>query len=217
METDSQWADGARQFQRIFGEGWAQVLKGLQPPAAAAAAGASSTAAAALPSAPVRFAPDKLAALQAKYLEEAKALWSEGLQTPPAVADRRFTSEAWSKSPMARFSAAAAGGFQHHGVADAVGLGQGHVDVGEVGFAAFDEGHTAALGHFLGGYFVAERLHHLGARAHENDVFFAAAAGQGGVFAEEAVAGVDGIGAVCLGLGSFRKHQKIQRIRPAAR
>ncbi|KQR55520.1 class I poly(R)-hydroxyalkanoic acid synthase [Acidovorax sp. Leaf160] len=108
METDSQWADGARQFQRIFGEGWAQVLKGLQPPAAAAAAaGASSTAAAALPSAPVRFAPDKLAALQAKYLEEAKALWSEGLQTPPAVADRRFTSEAWSKSPMARFSAAA--------------------------------------------------------------------------------------------------------------
>nr|GFD02351.1 hypothetical protein F511_25201 [Tanacetum cinerariifolium] len=54
-------------------------------------------------------------------------------------------------------------------------------------------------GHFFGGHFVAERLHHLGARAHENDVFLAAAAGQGSIFAQEAVAGVDGVGAVFLG------------------
>ncbi|GAA6119365.1 class I poly(R)-hydroxyalkanoic acid synthase [Acidovorax sp. FG27] len=102
METNSQWVEGARQFQRMFGEGWAQMLNGLQP----GAAGPSPAAATAVPPAPVRFAPDKLAALQQQYLEEAKALWSEGLQNPPAVADRRFTSEAWSKSPMARFAAA---------------------------------------------------------------------------------------------------------------
>jgi len=102
METNSQWVEGARQFQRIFGEGWAQVLNGLP----AGAAGPSPAAAKAVPPAPVRFAPDKLAALQQQYLEEAKALWSEGLHNPPAVADRRFTSEAWSKSPMARFAAA---------------------------------------------------------------------------------------------------------------
>ncbi len=103
MDSDAQWAEGARQFQRIFGDSWAQAMKAMQP----MDLGAFSTAT--QPHAPVRFAPDKLAALQQQYLEEARALWSSGLQHPPAppAADRRFTGEAWTQSPLSSFSAAA--------------------------------------------------------------------------------------------------------------
>ncbi len=103
MDSDAQWAEGARQFQRIFGDSWAQAMKAMQP----MDLGAFSTAT--QPHAPVRFAPDKLAALQQQYLEEARALWGSGLQHPPAppAADRRFTGEAWTQSPLSSFSAAA--------------------------------------------------------------------------------------------------------------
>ncbi len=101
MDSDAQWAEGARQFQRLFGDGWAQALKSMQP----VDLGALSTAT--QPHAPVSFAPDKLAALQQQYLEEARALWSAGLQKPAPVADRRFASEAWAQNPLSSFSAAA--------------------------------------------------------------------------------------------------------------
>ncbi|WP_311220741.1 MULTISPECIES: class I poly(R)-hydroxyalkanoic acid synthase [unclassified Acidovorax] len=100
MDSDAQWTEGARQFQRMFGDGWAQALKGFQP------ADGGAFAATTQPQAPIKFAADKLAALQKQYLEEAKALWSDGLKAPPAVADRRFTSEAWTTNPLSSFSAA---------------------------------------------------------------------------------------------------------------
>ena len=64
--------------------------------------------------------------------------------------------------------AAAAGRFQHHGVADAVGLGFGGFEVDQVGFAALDWGHLALLGHFLGAHLIAEGFHHLGPGTDEN-------------------------------------------------
>jgi poly[(R)-3-hydroxyalkanoate] polymerase subunit PhaC len=101
MDSDAQWAEGARQFQRLFGDSWAQALKSMQP----VDLGALSTAT--QPHAPVRFVPEKLAALQQQYIEEARALWSAGLHKPAPVADRRFASEAWVQNPLSSFSAAA--------------------------------------------------------------------------------------------------------------
>ncbi len=101
MDSDAQWAEGARQFQRLFGDSWAQALKSMQP----VDLGALSTAT--QPHAPVRFVPEKLAALQRQYIEEARALWSAGLHKPAPVADRRFASEAWVQNPLSSFSAAA--------------------------------------------------------------------------------------------------------------
>lgn len=101
MDSDARWADGARQFQQVFGESWAQALQSLKP------ADLGALSAATQPHAPVQFDPDKLAALQKQYVEESRALWSQGLQAPAAVADRRFAGEGWAQNPLATFSAAA--------------------------------------------------------------------------------------------------------------
>lgn len=96
-ESDTPWAEGARQFQQILGQSWSQALQafekldlGAQPPAA-----------------PLNFAPDKLQHLQQQYLKEAGALWARGPQGAPEVKDRRFCDQAWAGNPLAAFSAAA--------------------------------------------------------------------------------------------------------------
>ena len=98
MTTDSQWAESAQQFQKIFGEGWAQTLQSLQK----LDAGAQVPAAAA-----IKFAPERLQELQQQYLKEAQELWSQGLQGKAEVKDRRFAGEGWASNPVAAFSAAA--------------------------------------------------------------------------------------------------------------
>ncbi len=101
MDSDARWAEGARQFQQIFGDSWAKALQSLQPVDLGALSAATQ------PHAPVQFDPEQLAALQKQYVEEMRALWAEGLQNPPAVSDRRFSGEGWTQNPMAAFSAAA--------------------------------------------------------------------------------------------------------------
>jgi len=101
MDSDARWAEGARQFQQMFGDSWAKALQSLPPVDMGALSAATQ------PHAPVQFDAEKLAALQKQYLEESRALWSQGLQAPPAVNDRRFTGEGWSQNPLATFSAAA--------------------------------------------------------------------------------------------------------------
>ncbi len=93
----------------------------------------------------------------------------------------------------------AAGGLQHHGVADALGLTTGGFKVVQLGLAALNLGHLALLGHFLGPDLIAERFHHVRIGTHEDDAFLAAAARERSILAQEAVAGVDGVGAVFLG------------------
>ena len=100
MDSDARWAEGARQFQQMFGDSWAQALKALAPQDLGALSAATQA------HAPVQFDPDKLAALQTQYMQEAQALWSHGLQAPAPVTDRRFAGEGWSQNPLATFSAA---------------------------------------------------------------------------------------------------------------
>jgi polyhydroxyalkanoate synthase len=59
---------------------------------------------------PIRFDPAKLQALQQRYIEEASALWNQGLQASAdasITSDRRFSAEAWNVNPVSKFSAGA--------------------------------------------------------------------------------------------------------------
>ncbi|OJX29083.1 MAG: class I poly(R)-hydroxyalkanoic acid synthase [Burkholderiales bacterium 68-12] len=100
MDQDSLWAQGAQQWQKMWGEGWAQALQTLQaaPPGPVPAQ---------VPE--IRFAPDKLQALHQEYLQEAARLWQQGLRGAPqaAAADKRFTGEGWTCNPVAAYTAAA--------------------------------------------------------------------------------------------------------------
>ena len=98
MNSEALWAQGAQQFQQIFGDSWPKALQSFQnrdlggPPGKVPA---------------VQLSPAKLQALQEQYLKEAQALWSQCLQGTPEVKDRRFSGDGWASNPVAAFSAAA--------------------------------------------------------------------------------------------------------------
>lgn len=91
------WGVGA-QPPAWLGQGWTQALQAfeqLKLPAPVSGA------------APLRFAPEKLQALQQQYLEEARALWAQSLQgSIPSLQDRRFSGAGWAENPMAAYTAA---------------------------------------------------------------------------------------------------------------
>ncbi|OGX89961.1 hypothetical protein BEN49_08000 [Hymenobacter coccineus] len=73
------------------------------------------------------------------------------------------------------------------------GLGGGHVGNGLLGAR---HQRNVKIGHrSLGGQLAAHQLHGLGRGPHENEARRAHGAGKAGVFAQEAVAGVDGVDA----------------------
>jgi polyhydroxyalkanoate synthase len=98
MHSDPGWAASAQQFQQQLTDNWTkamQALGGIDLPAPASGAPASA----------IQFSPEKLAALQQVYLQEAAQLWNHGL-AGAAAGDKRFSSEEWGKNPVAAFSAA---------------------------------------------------------------------------------------------------------------
>ncbi len=98
MDFESGWAEGARQWQNMVTEGWNRMLAAWQP----ASPGAAPTG---QPPGALQFDADKLARLQQQYLEDARALWTQG---PGGVGgDRRFAGENWSSNPVAAYAAAA--------------------------------------------------------------------------------------------------------------
>ena len=98
MNSEALWAQGAQQFQQIFGDSWTKALQSFQ----------SVDVAGGMPgAAPLQFSSTKLQALQQQYLHDAKELWAQGLQAAPEIKDRRFTGEGWAANPVATFSAAA--------------------------------------------------------------------------------------------------------------
>lgn len=102
MTNQPDWAENARQFQQMMTEGWSAMLHTMQQPAAAGAAAAPLQ-----PPAPVRLVPEKLAALQQQYLQDARDLWSQGMQPGAGIAaDKRFAGEGWAQNPLSAFSAA---------------------------------------------------------------------------------------------------------------
>ncbi|HWI82071.1 class I poly(R)-hydroxyalkanoic acid synthase [Ramlibacter sp.] len=98
MNSEADWSAAARQFQQDLGEQWSKTMQSfgaLVPPRAAAAAAPG-----------LRFAPDKLQALQEAYLKEAAELWNQGLAAAPAARDKRFAADAWRANPVAAYCAA---------------------------------------------------------------------------------------------------------------
>src|SRR4051812_17404346 len=92
MHSERDWAAQAKQFQQDLGQQWSQALQNFQQGSPAVA--------------PLRFAPDKLLELQQAYVREAAELWNQGLGGRPAGGDKRFANDAWSRNPVAAFSAA---------------------------------------------------------------------------------------------------------------
>lgn len=92
MNSELDWASQAKQFQDHVGKQWSQALAQFGP-------GAKG-----LPT--VRFAPDKLVELQQAYVREATELWNKGLGGGSTNGDKRFAGDAWSRNPVAAFSAA---------------------------------------------------------------------------------------------------------------
>ena len=97
MSSDSGWAESAQQFQQVFGDSWSRALESFQ--------GIGTSADTTKPQ--VKFSPEKIKALQQQYMEQARELWSQGMQGPPKVeGDKRFSGESWAQNPVSAFSAA---------------------------------------------------------------------------------------------------------------
>ena len=97
-------AQAAEQFQQAFTQHFAKALesfKGLDLPAAGAGFSAG-----AVPAPEMRFAPERLEALQKTYTEEALQLFSQGLTHAPALPDKRFAAPAWGDNPVSSYLAA---------------------------------------------------------------------------------------------------------------
>jgi polyhydroxyalkanoate synthase subunit PhaC len=52
-----------------------------------------------------QFDPAILQDLQKAYVEQAQALWAQGMTARPVLGDRRFAAEAWAQNPAASFAA----------------------------------------------------------------------------------------------------------------
>lgn len=103
-----QWSAGlqnmtAQPLGGGLGDGWARMLEQVQN-LDVSALGQQAGTAEALPR--IQFAPDKLLQIQQDYMREATEIWNQSLQSSLSLGDRRFSSEAWGKSPLAAFTAA---------------------------------------------------------------------------------------------------------------
>ena len=98
-------AQAAEQFQQAFTHSFSKALesfKGLDVGGAGAGFPALPEA---LPE--VRFAPERLEALQKSYTDEALKLFTQGMTQAPTLSDRRFAAPAWHDNPVAAYAAAA--------------------------------------------------------------------------------------------------------------
>ena len=84
-------------------ENWRKAVQSFQGMDLGAVGGAMPGAGAKQPD--IRFAPDKLQALQQQYLQDAVGMFSHGFSAP-STADKRFSGDAWGSNPVAAYSAA---------------------------------------------------------------------------------------------------------------
>ncbi len=126
MDFQSIWADMAKQWSHVptgapDGKPFSGPFGAFSDPASLAKMFASMPAMPAgfgqmppmpamppLPTLPgmpdLSWDPAELQAIQQTYLQEAQALWAQGLQAH-SVPDRRFGNDAWSSNPVASFTA----------------------------------------------------------------------------------------------------------------
>jgi polyhydroxyalkanoate synthase len=101
------WTQAAQQFQQSMTESWSKAMQSMPStdtgmtgiPGMPSLAGLGQN----LPD--IKFAPDKLQALQQQYLQDAATLFSQGFGSHPTT-DKRFTDAAWATNPVAGYAAA---------------------------------------------------------------------------------------------------------------
>ena len=101
--TDN-WAQAAQQLQHQFTESWTKALDAFKSMDLGAAGAGMPTMGDKPPE--IRFAAEKLKALQQDYVQQAVQLFSHGMSGPDASTDRRFANPAWHDNPIAGYAAA---------------------------------------------------------------------------------------------------------------
>ena len=99
------WTQAAQQFQQSMTDNWSKAVQSLQS-MDLGAMGAGMPTGTPAPPPEIRFAPDKLQALQQQYLQDVMGLFSQSMTAPATAGDKRFANEAWGSNPVASFSAA---------------------------------------------------------------------------------------------------------------
>jgi polyhydroxyalkanoate synthase len=105
-DSTESWAQATQQFQKSMADGWKNAFQAFQNMDLGGLPSAVPGMPEALTPPRIQFSPAKLQELQQQYLKDASELWNQSVAGAPTVKDRRFSAEAWSKNPMAAFSAA---------------------------------------------------------------------------------------------------------------
>ena len=98
------WTEAAQQFQQSMTTGWAKALESFKTMDLGAAGGGMPALGQSAPE--IHFSPEKVKALQQKYMEEAMGLFSQGMSLPETKGDKRFADSSWATNPIAAYSAA---------------------------------------------------------------------------------------------------------------
>ena len=100
MTQSSAMTEAFAPFQQALTQGWSKALESFQ-----SGTGGADPMSSAPPK--ISIAPDKLQAIQKKYVMEVADLWRNGFgATPDRTGDKRFSSEAWGSNPLSSFAAA---------------------------------------------------------------------------------------------------------------
>jgi polyhydroxyalkanoate synthase len=102
--TPDFWAQAGQQFQESITTGWAKALESFKTMDLSAPAMGMPSLDAKTPD--IQFSPEKVKALQEKYLQDAASLFSHGMALPETKGDKRFADASWSTNPMAAYAAA---------------------------------------------------------------------------------------------------------------
>ncbi len=146
-------------------------------------------------------------------LQVALAVAEGGLGLAPALAHLFLQLLGLHDGPHAA-AAAAPAGLEHEGIADLLGHPADLVHVVGQHLGGRDHRHPGLLRDAAGAGLVAQRAHRLGARADEGDAGGVAGVDEFGVFRQQAIAGVDRVGARHPGDADDLGDREIGRDRP---
>jgi len=104
FNTPDFWSKINEDYQNKLTQSWGQALQAFQTMDLGGIVPSDASSNKAVQP-QLKFDQEKLQKLQTQYLEEAAALWNGGLTGKPELKDRRFSTEAWTRNPVASFTA----------------------------------------------------------------------------------------------------------------
>ncbi|OGB08212.1 MAG: class I poly(R)-hydroxyalkanoic acid synthase [Burkholderiales bacterium RIFCSPHIGHO2_12_FULL_61_11] len=110
MNSDENQAEAVQTMQETFAAGLQQAMGALATAGKSAGFPSMDISQFKQAQPALRFDSAKLQALQRRYVDDASALWNQGLKASAdasPLSDRRFSAEAWKTNPVSKFSASA--------------------------------------------------------------------------------------------------------------